>query len=239
VEDIMKKKRKSNIVIELINKLFGINILISVIVFSKTKDLKLTGVFFILFSMFIVIIIEYIKIFKRKKYLKSGIDVVDKMSGEEFEEFLYAHFQNLGYKVMDTPVSHDYGADLILKKDSVKLVLQAKRYKEKVGIKAVQEIVAAIKYYDANNGVVISNNFFTKNACNLAVKNDIELWDRNKLIEIMSKSNGKSIAENIKKENEEICPKCGHKLIIRTGKRGDFWGCTNFPKCRFTKNISI
>ena len=39
------------------------------------------------------------------------------------------------------------------------------------------------------------------------------------------------------KEENMICPKCGSKLIIRDGKNGKFIGCTNYPKCRFTKNM--
>ncbi len=31
-----------------------------------------------------------------------------------------------------------------------------------------------------------------------------------------------------------ICPKCGGELIMRKGKYGDFTGCKNYPKCRFT-----
>lgn len=36
----------------------------------------------------------------------------------------------------------------------------------------------------------------------------------------------------------EICPKCGGELKKRNGRYGEFWGCSNFPNCRFTKNIS-
>lgn len=32
-----------------------------------------------------------------------------------------------------------------------------------------------------------------------------------------------------------ICPRCGHSLVFRSGKYGDFFGCSNYPKCRFTK----
>jgi len=40
-----------------------------------------------------------------------------------------------------------------------------------------------------------------------------------------------------------ICPKCGAKLTLRTAQKGEnkgrqFYGCSNFPKCRFIKNIS-
>ncbi|WP_226658935.1 topoisomerase DNA-binding C4 zinc finger domain-containing protein [Guptibacillus hwajinpoensis] len=38
---------------------------------------------------------------------------------------------------------------------------------------------------------------------------------------------------NQTKVNENICPKCDEKLVHRTGKRGEFLGCSSFPKCRF------
>ena len=31
-----------------------------------------------------------------------------------------------------------------------------------------------------------------------------------------------------------LCPKCGIELVIRSGPRGKFYGCSNFPKCRAT-----
>lgn len=31
-----------------------------------------------------------------------------------------------------------------------------------------------------------------------------------------------------------ICPKCGGSLVQRHGKFGNFYGCSNYPKCRFT-----
>ena len=35
--------------------------------------------------------------------------------------------------------------------------------------------------------------------------------------------------------NADICPKCGGRLIERRGKYGSFYGCSNYPKCKFTK----
>ena len=31
-----------------------------------------------------------------------------------------------------------------------------------------------------------------------------------------------------------ICPQCGGNLVTRTGKYGTFYGCSNYPKCKFT-----
>lgn len=39
-------------------------------------------------------------------------------------------------------------------------------------------------------------------------------------------------------ENDSvICDKCGSKMTIRQGGNGPFYGCTNFPTCRATKQI--
>ena len=31
------------------------------------------------------------------------------------------------------------------------------------------------------------------------------------------------------------CPFCGSPLVLRNGKYGRFWGCSSYPKCKFTK----
>lgn len=36
-------------------------------------------------------------------------------------------------------------------------------------------------------------------------------------------------------ENQHICPRCGGKLVVREGKNGPFYGCSNYPRCTFTK----
>ncbi|MBW2406216.1 MAG: DUF2726 domain-containing protein [Deltaproteobacteria bacterium] len=40
--------------------------------------------------------------------------------------------------------------------------------------------------------------------------------------------------------NVPVCPKCGKELVKRIATKGQyagqkFWGCSNFPKCKFTK----
>ncbi|NES20594.1 MAG: restriction endonuclease [Symploca sp. SIO3E6] len=115
------------------------------------------------------------------------LDAVDQMTGREFEEFLAKLFKQLGYQVMLTQASADYGADLVIQKEGVKAVVQAKRKQSSVGIDAVQQVVAAIAYYNANLGMVITNSKFTENAKNLAVSNQIELWDRDDLKNVFKK----------------------------------------------------
>ena len=37
------------------------------------------------------------------------------------------------------------------------------------------------------------------------------------------------------KETGEMCPECGHPLVIRKGRYGEFVACSNFPKCKYIK----
>lgn len=47
---------------------------------------------------------------------------------------------------------------------------------------------------------------------------------------------------NAQHGNPVVCPWCGGKLVVRTAKKGanagkQFYGCSNYPKCRYTKTI--
>ena len=46
----------------------------------------------------------------------------------------------------------------------------------------------------------------------------------------------KNIRENIIDNDLSKCPKCGGQLVNRTGKYGDFIGCSNYPRCKYTQN---
>ncbi len=37
----------------------------------------------------------------------------------------------------------------------------------------------------------------------------------------------------------EACPECGHDLIYREGRYGRFIGCSNYPACKYTRQIII
>lgn len=38
------------------------------------------------------------------------------------------------------------------------------------------------------------------------------------------------------RNGENTCAYCGATLVLRKGKNGEFYGCSNFPKCRYTKS---
>ncbi|WP_433745153.1 NERD domain-containing protein [Falsibacillus pallidus] len=42
----------------------------------------------------------------------------------------------------------------------------------------------------------------------------------------------------VEKPKGNSCPRCNGELSIKKGKYGGFYGCNNFPKCRYTQKIS-
>ena len=37
-------------------------------------------------------------------------------------------------------------------------------------------------------------------------------------------------------EKLNLCPYCKTELVLRNGRNGEFYGCKNYPKCRFTRS---
>ncbi len=110
----------------------------------------------------------------------------DLMEGRDFEFFCADLLSKCGFiEVEVTKGSGDNGVDILAEKDGVSYAIQCKRYDEPVGVKAVQEAYAGRDYYDRMVGVVMSNQYFTKGATQMAQKLKILLWDRGYLEEML------------------------------------------------------
>lgn len=137
---------------------------------------------------FIVAVIVYVLVHQaeKRRYRNYDMREIDCMTGVEFEKLLNRLFGQMGYAVQATPKSNDYGADLILKKRGRTIAVQAKRYRNKVGISAVQQVMAAKVYYDTDDCIVITNNYYTAQATRLALTGKVRLIDRDGLQNILS-----------------------------------------------------
>ncbi len=102
-------------------------------------------------------------------------------TGVEFENLMIRILRDAGMVVHDTPVTSDYGADLIIELNGHRIAGQCKYYSDAVGVKAVQEVIGALAYYDCDAGVVFTNDTFTQQAINLASANRVLLIDGNML----------------------------------------------------------
>lgn len=114
---------------------------------------------------------------KEKKEISGKYSLNNITTGTQFELYLVNLFKDLGYKVKHNGKAGDQGCDLIVKKYDYTYAIQAKYYTGKLSNTPVQEIASSLKYYNANQGVVVTNSSFTKGAEELAKVNNVILID--------------------------------------------------------------
>lgn len=126
-----------------------------------------------------------------------GVDIAetDGMEGHEFESYCADLLRKNGFvNVSVTPGSGDHGVDVIAEKEGVRYAVQCKCYSSALGNTPVQEVCAGKSMYNCHVGVVMTNNYFTAGAKQLAEKNGILLWDRDKLQRMIDSAAGAEYA---------------------------------------------
>lgn len=151
-------------------------------------------IFIITIFMVLFILNKFLNI--QKVVLQKTIkDVDDLPNGYAFQEFLKDFFEIRGYHAVVSKKSGDMGGDIIIAKGNIRTSIQTKLYSSSVGVSAIQEVYASLNYYNCSKGIVITNNYFTKPAKQLAKVNGVELWDRDKLIMELAKNNSLSFVK--------------------------------------------
>lgn len=101
-----------------------------------------------LLLMAIVVLAAYVYyLLKRRRLAAAGMLEIDRMSGKDFETKMALVFEARGYRVEQTPYVGDWGADLVVSRGGERTVAQIKRWHRKVGVRAIQEVVAAKAKY--------------------------------------------------------------------------------------------
>lgn len=149
------------------------------------------GIITVAFILAILIVVVF-SIGKIIKAYRWSLYRIDRMKGDDFEDFIKEIYIILGYTVEKTKKSGDQGIDLIVKKHFRRIGIQLKRYSHTVGNSAVQEAVAGRRYYQLDKVCVLTNSTYTKSAKELAKANKVELIDRENLKELIKKAKNKT-----------------------------------------------
>ena len=107
---------------------------------------------------------------KAEKRVTSGYE-----RGMNFENSTIAALHSHGFEAQSTGLGADYGADVLFKFLGETYVGQCKALASNVGVKAIQEVMPALKHYGAFGAVVFSESGFTEAAESLALSNRVAL----------------------------------------------------------------
>ena len=182
------------------------------------------------------------KRFQKGAQSRSDRDIIrwlQNMTPKAFEHYIADLFSRLDHKAYVVGGPNDGGVDVIAEKDGIKHYIQCKKYfkKHQVGVSEMRGFYGAITDKLANGkAYFITTNKFTLPAEKFTEDKPIELVDSYRLVNYIRLAEKKK-EESKKITDKEICPKCGGQLIERKSKHGRFYGCLNYPKCRYTKNL--
>lgn len=100
------------------------------------------------------------------------------MSPQEFEEYVARWLAQQRYsEIKVVGRTGDFGADVIALDHKMRgVAIQCKRYKGSTGVRAIQEVCGALKYYECEYGAVFTTGYFTRQAKELAAKNGVKLF---------------------------------------------------------------
>lgn len=163
----------------------GVLMVIASFLYPMARPLRLMGVMAIVIG---IVPFLYGTLSEKKRHSRAKISEIDEMKGYEFERYIVFLLLNNGYQnVSDTGEGPDQGVDVRATKEGVTYGIQCKRWKKRVGNKAVQEIHAGKDFYKLDRGIVDTNNYFTNSAKQLAKKLKIELCNRDDLMKMIEK----------------------------------------------------
>lgn len=172
---------------------------------------------------------------------------------KRFEELCAAYFEATGQVVELTGLGADGGVDFYLhgagERSAKPLVaVQCKAWNtHRVGVKAVRELLGSMTDVGCPRGLFITTSTYTPDAEQFATGKSIELLDARGVLALIRSLPAERQAELLALATQgdyrtPSCPGCGSKLILRTAERGSsqgssFWGCRNYPTCRYTLRL--
>jgi HJR/Mrr/RecB family endonuclease len=178
----------------------------------------------------------------------STTELIEKLRSTDwfqFEKVVQLLFQKHGYTVSQRGGANpDVGIDLIMEKDGARKAIQCKQWKQvDVGVKPVREFAGAMLDEKVSAGIFVTLCAYSTPAKEYADRLGIEMLDETGLAELLEAVDAKADPQVLEFLNDQrkYCPKCESEMVLRTAKdapTSQFWGCSAFPRCDCTLQIS-
>ena len=161
----------------------------------------------------------------------------------QFEKLIESIYRQRGYSVQRLGGANpDGGVDLIIESTTEKYVVQCKHWRKwSVGVRQIREFLGTLTDSNIPNGIFITLNGYSGDAKQLADKHGIQILNETDVIRMLEESGlvySQEISELLS-DSRKFCPKCEREMVLRTARlRGNqFWGCSNYPSCKFVLNL--
>src|SRR5438046_8813069 len=116
------------------------------------------------------------------------------LSPRDFESLITNLFEKMGLETRLTQASRDGGVDCVAYDSRPilggKVVIQAKRYKNTVGVSAVRDLFGTLQNEGASKGILVTTSGYGKASFEFAKGKPLELLDAQNLLYLLSEHAG-------------------------------------------------
>src|SRR5262249_4108594 len=116
------------------------------------------------------------------------------LSPKEFESLITNLFEKMGLETRQTQASRDGGVDCVAFDNRPifggKVIIQAKRYKNTVGVSAVRDLFGTLQNEGASKGILVTTSGYGKAAFDFANGKPLELLEGSHLLYLLEEHAG-------------------------------------------------
>lgn len=170
-----------------------------------------------------------------------SLDALRQLEWKRFELLCARYYEAMGFRSETLAAGPDGGIDVkLFKIDPSRplAVVQCKAWNtQQVGVKEIRELLGVMVHEKVARGIFITTGTYTQDAITFGGASPIQLL------------NGASLTQKIldlPPEKQQVllafafdgdyrtpsCASCGIKMVKRDSKRGPFWGCAHYPRCK-------
>lgn len=162
---------------------------------------------------------------------------------KRFELLCARYYEEVGFKTETLDAGPDGGIDIkLFKLDPTKplAIVQCKAWNTyQVGVKEIRELLGVMAHKQVGRGIFATTGSYSKDAIDFGAASPMQLLDgpafTAKLLDLPLEKQHALLKFAFEGDyRTPSCASCGVKMVTRDSKRGAFWGCPHYPRCKTT-----
>lgn len=162
---------------------------------------------------------------------------------KRFELLCARYYEAVGFTTATLAAGPDGGIDVkLFKMDPGKplAIVQCKAWNtHPVGVKEIRELLGVMVHEGIKRGIFVTTGTYSPDALQFGAANPIQLLDGDafakKLLDLPVEKQKALLGFAFEGDyRTPTCASCGSIMVARDSKRGPFWGCAHYPRCKTT-----
>ncbi|HBZ07368.1 MAG TPA: DNA topoisomerase [Massilia sp.] len=171
------------------------------------------------------------------------LEALRSLEWKRFELLCAKYYEAAGFFSETIRCGPDGGIDVKLYRidpEKPLAIVQCKAWADfQVGVKEIRELLGVMAHEKIGRGIFITTSGYTAQALEFGSKNPLQLLNGPQFLERLRSLPAERQIKLLQFAFEgdyttPSCASCGGKMVRKQGKRGEFWGCTAYPRCKTT-----